>query len=100
MKPEWGFRDLSRLPALFAVQLIGIYRRYVSPCLGPHCRFHPTCSSYALGAIARHGLAKGGWLALRRILRCHPLHPGGFDPVPEVSNGERATVPTDHHAVT
>lgn len=88
------------MPTLFALRVIGIYRRYVSPCLGPHCRFHPTCSSYAIGAIGRYGLAKGGWLALRRILRCHPLHPGGFDPVPEVSQGDPASLRTDDHAVT
>ena len=61
---------------------IGGYRRFVSPLLGSHCRFHPTCSRYALDAIRLHGCWRGGWLALRRLLRCHPLHPGGLDPVP------------------
>lgn len=61
---------------------LGAYRRYVSPLLGRHCRFHPTCSRYALEAVAAHGPARGAWLALRRLLRCHPLHPGGWDPVP------------------
>jgi len=70
------------LPARLACSLIGLYRRFVSPMLPPACRFAPTCSEYALTAIRRHGLARGGWLALRRILRCNPWHPGGFDPVP------------------
>ena len=65
------------------VGLIRAYQRLISPLLGPRCRFHPSCSQYALVAIERHGVVKGGWLALRRIARCHPLHPGGHDPVPD-----------------
>jgi uncharacterized protein len=61
---------------------IHAYRYAVSPLLGPRCRFYPSCSAYALEAIDRHGAAYGSWLALRRLLRCHPLHPGGLDPVP------------------
>ena len=59
------------------------YRYFVSPLLGPACRFHPSCSQYAEQALERHGLFQGGWLAARRICRCGPWHPGGFDPVPE-----------------
>ncbi|MCE2423809.1 MAG: membrane protein insertion efficiency factor YidD [Pseudomonadales bacterium] len=99
MKVEPSRGSVTRLPAFVAIQVLRIYRRYVSPCLGPHCRFHPTCSSYALQAIARHGLAIGSWLALRRILRCHPLNPGGFDPVPEGPTGEPVNGRTDR-AVT
>jgi len=62
--------------------LIGIYRRFISPSLPPSCRFYPSCSQYAAEAIARHGALRGSYLALRRLLRCHPLHPGGYDPVP------------------
>lgn len=61
---------------------IVFYRRFISPLKPPTCRFHPTCSKYALEAIEVHGALYGGWLAIRRILRCHPFHPGGFDPVP------------------
>lgn len=62
--------------------LVRGYRRYVSPLLPRRCRFHPTCSRYALDALATHGSWRGGLLAARRLLRCHPFHPGGFDPVP------------------
>lgn len=65
--------------------LIRIYRYAVSPLLGPRCRFYPTCSCYADEAIEQHGALKGSYLTLRRLLRCHPWHPGGFDPVPRPS---------------
>ncbi|MDR0293337.1 MAG: membrane protein insertion efficiency factor YidD [Oscillospiraceae bacterium] len=58
------------------------YRRKISPGTPPSCRFTPTCSEYALEAIEKHGAAKGFTLALRRVLRCHPFHKGGYDPVP------------------
>ena len=64
------------------VRLLRAYKRWLSPLLGPRCRFTPTCSEYAMLSIERFGVIKGGWLALRRIARCHPLHPGGHDPVP------------------
>jgi hypothetical protein len=57
------------------------YQRYVSPLTAPSCRFYPSCSEYALQAIKRYGPWRGLWLSLRRILKCHPFHPGGYDPV-------------------
>lgn len=61
---------------------IRFYRRWISPLTPPTCRFHPTCSAYALEALGVHGPFKGSWLSIKRILSCHPFHPGGFDPVP------------------
>lgn len=66
--------------------LIRGYRYFVSPLLGPHCRFEPSCSAYAMQAIRRFGAVRGTGLAVLRLLRCHPLHSGGFDPVPDVKH--------------
>jgi putative membrane protein insertion efficiency factor len=68
-----------RRPVLF---LIACYKALVSPFLGHNCRFYPSCSSYAMEAIETHGVIKGGWLALKRLGKCHPWHEGGADPVP------------------
>jgi putative membrane protein insertion efficiency factor len=65
------------------IALIRGYQWFISPLLGNHCRFYPSCSQYAREAIERHGAARGVWLAIRRVARCHPWHPGGVDPVPE-----------------
>jgi uncharacterized protein len=64
------------------IWLIQIYRHFISPLFPPSCRFQPTCSQYALDAIERFGTFKGSWLAIKRVLSCHPFHPGGYDPVP------------------
>ena len=74
------------LSTAFSALLLGLIRLYrfsISPLLGPHCRFTPTCSAYGLEAIQRHGPWRGGWLTLRRLLRCHPFTPCGCDPVPD-----------------
>lgn len=70
------------------IGLIRAYRTLISPLFLPSCRFQPTCSTYAIEAISTWGALKGSWLALRRISRCHPFHPGGYDPVPEVDQLE------------
>jgi uncharacterized protein len=64
------------------IWLIRGYRKVISPLYPPTCRFHPTCSQYAIEAVDRFGPIRGSWMAIRRILRCHPFHPGGYDPVP------------------
>ncbi|WP_323704491.1 membrane protein insertion efficiency factor YidD [Mammaliicoccus sp. Dog046] len=64
------------------IKLIRLYQRYISPLTPPTCRFQPTCSNYAVEAISEYGIFKGTWLGTIRILKCHPFHPGGYDPVP------------------
>jgi len=65
------------------IALLRFYKRFISPLLGPRCRFVPSCSEYAMEAISLHGPLRGSWLAARRLGRCHPFHPGGVDLVPE-----------------
>ena len=74
--------SLTASTALPVVLLIRLYQYAISPWLGPRCRFSPTCSSFAIEALEKHGLMRGGWLAMRRLLRCNPWHTGGYDPVP------------------
>lgn len=64
------------------IKIIQFYQKFISPMTPPSCRFHPTCSHYGLEAIQVHGAIYGSYLTMKRILKCHPLHPGGFDPVP------------------
>jgi uncharacterized protein len=68
--------------------LVHIYRSFLSPLKPPSCRFYPTCSEYAMEAISQHGAARGSWYAFKRIAKCGPWHPGGYDPVPVVSSRE------------
>jgi putative membrane protein insertion efficiency factor len=74
--------SLRAVPRRLLAGLIRGYQIVHSPLLPASCRFHPSCSQYALEAVTRHGALKGGWLAARRLARCHPFHPGGYDPVP------------------
>jgi uncharacterized protein len=69
-------------PRRLLAGLIRAYQRFLSPALPPSCRFQPSCSQYAFEAVTRYGALRGSWLAARRLARCHPFHPGGFDPVP------------------
>jgi uncharacterized protein len=71
-----------RVPALLVIGLLRVWQLLVSPTYGATCRFYPSCSSYAIGALSTHGLLRGGWLAVRRLARCHPWNPGGVDHVP------------------
>lgn len=63
------------------IALIKFYQRFISPLKGPTCRFYPTCSEYSIQALQKYGVLKGSWKSIRRILKCHPFHPGGYDPV-------------------
>ncbi|MCR4371256.1 membrane protein insertion efficiency factor YidD [Bacillus amyloliquefaciens] len=65
------------------IAVIRGYQKFISPLTPPSCRFYPTCSQYGIEAVKTHGALKGGWLTLKRILKCHPFHPGGVDPVPD-----------------
>lgn len=73
---------VSAVAVRLAVAPLRGYQRFVSPFLPPSCRFHPSCSAYAIVALQRHGPLLGSWLTVRRLLRCAPWHPGGYDPVP------------------
>lgn len=69
--------------------IIKLYQLLLSPLLGANCRFQPSCSNYAIQAIDRFGVVKGGYLSLRRLIKCHPFHEGGFDPVPEKTEDQQ-----------
>jgi hypothetical protein len=77
---------VSSLTARLLVAAIRLYRGLISPMIGSNCRFNPSCSAYAIEAIERHGAARGAMLAGWRVMRCHPFHPGGSDPVPELQS--------------
>lgn len=80
------------------IALIGVYRYLISPLLGNNCRFYPSCSDYAQQAIQRHGACYGTFLAVRRLLRCHPWHPGGVDLVPECRKTSSSTTHGHNHS--
>lgn len=73
---------LLQVPRRLLAALIRVYQLTLSPLLPASCRFHPSCSQYTLEAVRKYGAARGGWLGIRRLVRCHPWNPGGFDPVP------------------
>lgn len=73
---------ITTIPRDTAILVLRGYKRFISPLLPPMCRFEPTCSVYAMQAIEKYGIMRGVWLGARRLLRCHPLNPGGWDPVP------------------
>lgn len=73
---------LTRVSARFLLWVIGAYRRFISPHTAPSCRFYPSCSAYAEQAVKRYGPWRGGIMAIRRVARCHPWNPGGYDPLP------------------
>jgi putative membrane protein insertion efficiency factor len=72
------------------------YRYFISPLLGNHCRYTPSCSEYAVEALQRHGALQGSWLSARRLSRCHPWHAGGYDPVPEAGPKPSPQSRSDH----
>lgn len=76
-------RSRVSAPAALTMRLLTGYQRYISPALGPRCRYDPSCSEYARQAIERFGILRGAWLALRRVCRCHPFTEGGADPIPD-----------------
>ncbi|GAA5415212.1 putative membrane protein insertion efficiency factor [Paraliobacillus ryukyuensis] len=71
------------------IGIIRFYQKFISPMTSPSCRFQPTCSQYSLESVRRFGAMKGTYLSVRRIVKCHPFHPGGFDPVPEKKSKRR-----------
>lgn len=77
------------MPRKLLLLAIRLYQLLLSPLLPQACRFHPTCSRYAYAAVERFGFRRGAWLGIKRVLRCHPWHPGGLDPVPESWPGGR-----------
>lgn len=79
-----ALRTIGRLPALALLALLRGYQLVVSPWTAPSCRYYPSCSQYAVIAVQRHGALRGGWLAIRRLGRCHPWTPGGVDDVPPI----------------
>jgi len=76
-------QGILAVPAKVAILLIKGYQKILSPWLGQRCRFHPSCSNYCIEALQQHGMVRGLWLGFKRILKCQPFHPGGYDPVPE-----------------
>jgi uncharacterized protein len=80
--PKWNKEvDLKRI----VISMLKLYQWILSPLVGPCCRFYPTCSNYMIEAVETHGLCRGAWLGVKRLLKCHPFYPGGVDSVPEIA---------------
>lgn len=94
MKPP---HEKNQVLRAVVIRSLRFYTEQISPCLPPHCRFHPSCSRYTREAIEKHGVARGSYLGARRILKCHPWHPGGIDPVPESQEAPSQPLPTSRH---
>jgi putative membrane protein insertion efficiency factor len=86
-------RIVSRVPGWLLLGFFRLWQLLASPTYGQTCRFYPSCSAYGVRAVSEHGAVRGGWLTVRRVLRCHPWNPGGFDPVPPTG---RTGLPADH----
>lgn len=84
-------QKIKRLPVALLILLVKFYQLFISPVIGPRCRFTPTCSEYAVEALKIHGALKGAWLTIKRLSRCHPMHPGGHDPVPPCCSTKRSS---------
>jgi len=82
LKKYLALLKINRIIIIPTLAIIRIYQYIISPLIKPACRFYPSCSEYAYQAISKHGINKGAYLAFKRILKCHPFHPGGIDPVP------------------
>ena len=91
---------MNRVLRAAVVSLLRAYKWALSPLLLPACRYVPTCSEYAMTAVDRFGILHGGWMAVWRILRCHPFVKGGFDPVPELDKARARNAATDVHGFT
>jgi len=78
---RWIIKNFSSLLVRCAIGLVRFYQLYISPLKGPTCRFYPTCSTYSIQAFKKYGFLKGLWLTIRRVSKCHPFHPGGYDPL-------------------
>lgn len=74
------WRILVQIPSWLLIGLVRLYKLFLSPIFGQQCRFYPTCSTYFIGAVEKYGAIKGSWRGIMRICRCHPWHPGGYDP--------------------
>jgi putative membrane protein insertion efficiency factor len=93
-------RGIVRVPGLLLLAVFRIWQLVVSPTYGDVCRFYPSCSAYGVEAVRVHGAVRGGWLAVRRIARCHPWNPGGVDPVPPTSDRRHAACPATSELAT